>query len=119
MSQNPKQFLHRYITHAEKGQIIDHKDHNTLNNKKDNLILSTNKENIINSQLSSANKSGYKGVIWYPYHNYNKWKAFIRVDYKIYNLGFFDNIEDAAKVRKEAELKYFGRYLDTSISTEA
>ena len=42
--------------------------------------------------------------------NRNKWIAQITVNYKNIHLGRYENIEDAIKARKEAEVKYFGEY---------
>lgn len=39
-----------------------------------------------------------------------KWVANIKVNYKKINLGYFNTLDEAAKVRKEAEEKYFGDY---------
>jgi hypothetical protein len=36
--------------------------------------------------------------------------AYIHIDYRRVHLGYFDNFEDAIKVRKEAEEKYFGEF---------
>ena len=42
--------------------------------------------------------------------NNNKYCASIKVDNKNINLGSFDTIEEAAEVRTEAEVKYFGEF---------
>jgi hypothetical protein len=108
--------LYRLIMNAPNKLTVDHIDGNELNNRKNNLRVCTKADNNKNLGMKKNNKSGYKGVIWYPYNNYNKWKATIKVNSKTINLGYFDNIEDAVKVRKEAELKYFGEY-NRTIST--
>lgn len=51
------------------------------------------------------NTSGIKGVTWDK--RKKKWKAQICLKRTQYNLGTYDNIEDAAKARKEAEEKLF------------
>ena len=65
-------------------------------------------------KLQSNNKSGYPGVNWYK--AYGKWRARIRLYNKEYHLGYFDDIKDAIKARKEAEKKYFGEYACENIS---
>lgn len=110
--------LHRYIMDTPKGLVTDHRDGNKLDNRKQNLQICTVKENSRKSQFRLTNKSGHSGVIWYPHHNYNKWKATIIVDYKTINLGYFDDINDAIKVREQAELKYFGEFQPVSNCTE-
>lgn len=44
------------------------------------------------------------GVCWSNANN--KWKAYINIDGKQKHLGYFDDIEDAIKARKEAESIY-------------
>lgn len=38
----------------------------------------------------------------------NKWRVRITVNNKLLSLGIFDNEEDAAKVRDQATIKYYG-----------
>lgn len=44
-----RKYLHRLIIGAEKGQVVDHINHNTLDNRKDNLKICTHSENRLNS----------------------------------------------------------------------
>lgn len=44
-----RKYLHRLIVGAEKGQVVDHINHNTLDNRKDNLKICTHSENRLNS----------------------------------------------------------------------
>ena len=44
------------------------------------------------------------GVCWS--NTSNKWRAYINIDGKQKHLGYFDDIEDAIKARKEAESIY-------------
>lgn len=66
---------------------------------------------IINGCLPKNNTSGHKGVFWES--NQGKWRAVISFQKKRHHLGYFDDIEKAIEVRKDAELKYFGKYLKT------
>lgn len=63
------------------------------------------------SEPSAVNKSGVVGVNWD--RSRGKWQASIRFKGHRYNLGRFDDIEDAITARKEAEEKYFKPYIDT------
>lgn len=96
--------LHRAILFAEKGDIVDHIDHNPLNNQKSNLRLVKTIENLHNKSLSPLNKSGMCGVSWHI--KLNKWQAMIKVDYKQIFLGNFDSKEDAIKAREVANIRY-------------
>lgn len=57
-----------------------------------------------NQRISRTNKTGYAGV----QHRGNKFTAYIIVNGKHLHLGTFATIEEAAKVRRDAELKYWG-----------
>lgn len=54
--------------------------------------------------------SGVRGVSWDK--NRRKWAATIVFKGKTYHLGRYNNIEDAAAVRKEAEDALFGNFLE-------
>ena len=57
-----------------------------------------------NKRLLPSNKTGYAGV----YIKNGKYAAQISVDKKHMHLGTFQTIEEAAKARRDAELKYWG-----------
>ena len=54
----------------------------------------------------TGTKSGVKGVSFCKFSG--KWLAYIDYHHKRYNLGRYMTIEEAAKVRREAEELYFG-----------
>lgn len=56
-----------------------------------------------NGNINKNNKSGIRGVCYDK--SRNKWKATITFKRKTYNLGRFDTIGEAEKVRNEAERK--------------
>lgn len=90
--------------------IIDHiHGSDTLyDNRKCNLRHATLSQNGMNKVIQSNNTSGYTGVSKHKLTN--KWIANIKVNNKTIYLGEFENKEDAIKVRKEAEEKYFGEF---------
>lgn len=65
---------------------------------------------IQNKKMLKNNKSGVRGVCWDKRRN--KWNAYIQFKGEKYNLGFFNTIEEAASVRKVAEEKLFGSFLE-------
>jgi hypothetical protein len=85
--------LHRYLTNANKSDMIDHINRNTFDNRKSNLRLCNKSENACNAGKSLANKSGYKGVSWDK--KKENWRAYIVKNNKQYYLGNFTNIENA------------------------
>jgi hypothetical protein len=103
-----KILLHRLVTKAPKGLIVDHIDGDGLNNQKSNLRLCTHSQNKAWGTAKSRpnNTSGYRGVL---YHG-KKWSARIRVNYTRHVLGSFDTKEAAALAYNEAALKHFGPY---------
>lgn len=88
--------------------MVDHKFGHKYDNRKSQLRLATAQQNVRNSKVSKNNTSGTTGVVWIS--NINKWYAYIGVNYKRINLGYFKNKQDAINARKEAEIKYFGEF---------
>ena len=61
-------------------------------------------------KLNFNNKTGVKGVRRSSARH--KYRAQITFKGKVYHLGFYDNLEDAAKARKQAEDKLFRGFMD-------
>lgn len=101
--------LHRIVMkEKDSTKFIDHINHNKLDNRKQNLRVTTCSQNLMNHKVFKNNTSGVSGVCFL--NNKNKWKVRITVNYKVINIGSFDNYEDAVIARKQAEEKYFGEY---------
>ena len=114
ISFNGKQtLLHRYILKPQQGEIIDHIDRNPLNNTRQNLRIATFQLNSLNRNMQKNNTSGVVGVSYAK--DRNKWTSQIKVNNKTISLGHFLKKEDAIKVRKEAELLYFGFNLQKGV----
>ena len=64
----------------------------------------------LSSKKYKVNTSGIRGVTWIK--KAQKWRASITFQEKYIYLGRFENIEDAAAARKEAEEKYFRPMLE-------
>ena len=101
-------FLHRIIMGEPDGEFIDHINRDPLDNRRDNLRIVTRQENLMNLSIKKTNKSGIAGV--HRDKDANKWKAEITYNYKKINLGRFDTLEEARKVREDAEEEYFGEF---------
>lgn len=107
--------IHRVILPTEDGYMPDHihGKYSRNDNRKSNLRIVTKSQNAMNQDIRSDNTSGVKGVYWS--RKANKWVADIQKNGKRYYLGIFENFDDAVKIRKEAEKKYFGEFsYDTS-----
>ena len=85
--------IHRLLTNADDGKVVDHKNGNGLDNKLLNLRVVTQVKNGHNCKLSRNNTSGVNGVSWYK--AYGKWRARVMLNYKENTLGYFDEKEDA------------------------
>ena len=106
--------FHRLIMEPiPKGMVVDHKQHpprheQKYDNRKSNLEIKTNSQNMMNAHLYSHNTSGVSGVTYTKQNG--KWQVRIGINNKRIHLGYFDEYEEAVKVRKEAEKKYYQNY---------
>ncbi len=92
--------LHRFLLDCSRNKEADHINHNTINNSRNNLRICTRSQNNMNRE--------FKGMSYNKREN--KWMARIKIDGKQIFLGYFDTEEEALKVRRKAEKKYFGDY---------
>lgn len=104
-----KTFLfHNCIIKTNQNEEIDHINGNRLDNRRKNLRIVNHLDNMKNKGIYSNNKSGTSGV--YFNKNTGKWAVYIQSMKVQHYLGEYYEIADAIKIRKEAELKYFGEY---------
>jgi len=104
---NKRTLLHRKIMVAERGEIVDHINHNPLDNRKSNLRLCSHSQNIHHTRITSRNTSGYKGV---DFVKSKYWRARIGIKNKVIELGHYSNPEDAALAYNFAALQYHGEF---------
>lgn len=82
-----------YITGEDPGEfLIDHKDQDPFNNKEENLRKATNAENGKNSSGWRNESTGIKGI---TLTSSGKYRARIRVNGSMVNVGTFESIEEA------------------------
>lgn len=108
--------LHRLITGAEKGEVVDHIDGNPLNNLRSNLRVTSQANNTINSRPRKGTSSQYKGVCWYK--AYSKWQCRINHEGKTYHLGYFDSEHDAARMYNFWAVDLFGEFARLNVIKE-
>ena len=83
---------------------VDHINHVRDDNRLVNLRFATRTDNGRNLSISSRNATGVTGV--YYHKRSRKYMARITVDRVIIYLGIFSTLDEAAEVRKAAEIKY-------------
>lgn len=107
---NQKRFYaHRIVWEMFGGKIpewmqIDHINHDRIDNSIENLRVVTRSENRKNSSKYSSNTSGTNGITWCSRDC--KWRAQIRIDGKMKNLGRFSSFDEAVYARKAADERY-------------
>lgn len=89
---------------------VDHKDLDKTNDRWDNLREATYGQNNCNRDIRKDNSTGVRGVGWSRNSAINPYVARIRKDGTQINLGAYPTLQEAAKVRRAAEIKYFGEF---------
>jgi hypothetical protein len=100
-------YLHRALTRAKKGEVVDHINGDTLDNRRANLRVCTAKENTYNKRTSGG-ASKYKGV--HTKTNGNTWTACIKRDGVTYRAGTFKTEEEAAMAYNDLAKQIFGQF---------
>ena len=109
-NQRKTKLFHRSIIDCD-GSEVDHIKHGTMefvDNRRSNLRTVTKSQNSMNGRKRSSNTSGIVGVSFDKRDR--QWYAYIHVNGKMKNLGYFDNIDIAIGVRQQAEKEYYGDY---------
>jgi len=101
--------MHRHLLGFPSG-VVDHINRNKMDNRKANLRIGTQRDNSRNLSIAKNNTSGATGVYRIKDSKVNNWTAEIMVNRNKVYLGRFETIDEAKKVRKQAEIKYFGEY---------
>jgi hypothetical protein len=84
-------------------QNIDHINRIKNDNRMANLRLADQSANMHNVGVRVNSKSGVAGVTWRA--DRKKWNARIKVGYKNFNLGLFDDVAAAIAARRSAETR--------------
>jgi len=96
------------LHHGYMPQEVDHIDGDRANNRIENLRAATRKQNQYNAALRTSNTSGVKGVYWYK--QTSKWAAQCKVNGKLFPLGYFTDMHDAANAVAAFRELHHGEY---------
>lgn len=100
--------MHQAIMDAPSSMEVDHRNGDGLDNRKSNLRIATHGANQQNRSSTSANRSGFKGVSWFPPQA--RWRATIQADGVWRLLGYFTDPIDAARAYNDAALDLHGEF---------
>jgi len=104
--------LHRLITNAQPGEIIDHADRNPLNCRRRNLRRATRQQNIWNQGpgrgATRGKTSRFKGVCFCRTHKL--FAARITHNGKRIHLGWFKTETEAARVYNAKAKELYGDF---------
>lgn len=99
--------MHRQLTGAAQGQVVDHADRDGLNNTRANLRLCTQAENNANKRTAGGS-STFKGVCWD--RSRRQWLASIKHQGRTFFLGRYDDESLAAAAYDAAATAHFGEF---------
>lgn len=99
--------LHRWLTRANTGQIVDHIDGNKNNCRLANLRIVTVEQSVQNRHASQYSSSIFKGVSRLPD---GRWRAAIVANGETHALGHYSNSVNAAIAYDQAARKTHGEF---------
>jgi len=106
-------FGKKYLAHrlawlwinGEMPKQIDHVNRDRMDNRIKNLRIATQAQNAVNVPRKSAN--GFRGVTW---HKRGKWQVRVRFCNRVHHIGYFDDIEEAARAYDAAAKRFHGEF---------
>lgn len=103
-NQKGQTFIHRVITGAKQGEVVDHINHNKTDNRRENLRVCTRAENNRNKVPCKKCVSKFLGV-----HYIAKWRKYsVMVKGKF--IGYYKDEEDAARAYDKAAREIYGEF---------
>ncbi len=101
--------MHRVVMGVVGSEKVDHVDENGLNNRRRNLRRTNSSQNAANRLAPNANNtSGFKGVV---YDRIGRtWRAQVRLKGRAISIGSFSSAQQAAEIRKEAEVLAYEKF---------
>lgn len=96
-------------TNPEKGEKVDHINHNTLDNRRSNLRVTIDDYNLKHRRSKNKNNSsGYRNVTFNK--STGKWLVQLQINGKNTRLGEFEDVHEAGKYAEKMRKIYYGNY---------
>lgn len=105
-------FMHRMLSDPAAPEI-DHANRDKLDNRRSNLRTATRQENSCNA-VKPIGMSGYRGVR--TVGNAGLWRAMIKAKGEVLDLGYYEDVERAARVYDAAAKVFHGKFAVTNKS---
>ena len=101
-----------FIPNPDNKPMVDHINEDNGDNRVENLRWANNSDNQKNiSSNRSNNTTGYKGITARVTRgNFAGWKVRVGLDSRRVDLGAYQDIEEAIKVRQDGVKLYFGEF---------
>lgn len=106
--------MHRFLTGAAPGEVVDHVDGDGLNNRRSNLRVVGHAENAQNSRARKDNTSGVRGVCFHQ--RIGRWAASISAHGSRRHLGYFNTLDEAAQAYASAAAQLHGQFARQALS---
>jgi hypothetical protein len=103
-SRRGRVYLHRFVMHAGKGDIVDHISGDKLDCQRANLRFCTRSENQAN-RSGTHGASGWRGVILRERAQRRPWEGYARRDHRQYRAAFYS--QHVAALLSDAALRQF------------
>jgi hypothetical protein len=104
-------FMHRLITNAVKGQIVDHINRDRLDNRRSNLRFVDKSQNRWNQGVRKDSNTGIKGVGWDATNK--SWRVRFNARGITHWIGRFKDLETAKSEYLKAVLEVHGEFVPT------
>jgi hypothetical protein len=104
-----------FVTGSWPSDEIDHRNCIRNDNRFGNLRPATHFQNGKNQGMRANNRSGFKGVSWC--RATEQWRATIRINGKVTNLGRYRNLDDAIVAYRSAAANYHGEFANSAVPT--
>lgn len=102
-----------YVTGEWPKHQIDHINGVRHDNRWLNLREATSAQNKFNMGIRKNNTSGFKGVSWHAPRE--RWVAYIRIDGRTRNLGYYDSPYEAHEAYRRAADSLFGEFANYGV----